>query len=625
MTPGASDSDQDRTVIASAPIGGATLAPGAKILNDTYVIERCLGKGGMGEVYEARHIELGAKRAIKIILPEYAKNTQYVALFIEEARKLSRVTNDAIVRYFEFSRDEVGARYLVMEFVDGESLANVLERRRLAPAEIIELLVRLAQGLAATYDQGIQAHRDISPANILLPQGRVDQAKVIDFGIAKSADGGVTVIGSDFAGKYSYVSPEQAGLFGGAEQVNEKSDIYSLGLLLAAAAIGFGNRLDMGKDIASVLAARQTVPDLSAVPAELRPLISRMLQPRPQDRPPSMRALIDEARQFGTQRASSRTAAPHEAKRRLPVWQLVSGLIGLAAAGGVAVFLLWPTSKPIPPTPAAANTPSAAEIPSATPPVVLQPLVATPPPNQVTAPSSPAPVNPAEAARTELNDALKNLDCASLRSATSAQGIDRITGTVASADDQAKLVAIAARLPADQRPDVQVEIVPPPLCRSIHDLGDLRSDGLLTDGGVELRMAQGTATLHPGDTIAVDVKSLGTSAMNLRIDYFTLTGDVLHMWPNADFPTAKLNAGESRKFLNSGPNNKVWQIGGAPFGTEYITVIATSQPLAGDTTKNAVEPAADYLRELKEALQHASAPGGQSNFFATVFVHTAEK
>ena len=619
MPPAASDSDQDRTVIASARIDGATLAPGAKILNDTYVIERCLGKGGMGEVYEARHIELGAKRAIKIILPEYAKNTQYVALFIEEARKLSRVTNDAIVRYFEFSRDEVGARYLVMEFVDGESLASVLERRRLTPAEVIELLVRLAQGLAATYDQGIQAHRDISPANILLPQGRVDQAKVIDFGIAKSADGGVTVIGSDFAGKYSYVSPEQAGLFGGAERVNEKSDIYSLGLLLAAAAIGFGNRLDMGKDIASVLAARQTVPDLSAVPAELRPLISRMLQPHPQDRPASMRALIDEAREVGAPRAGKKTASPPGSKRRPPVWQLVLGLSGLAVAG-CAVFLLWPGPKSAPPIAAAANTPPTAETPTLTPPVVLQP-----PSQQATAPSPPAPVNPTETARAELNDALKTLDCASLQSATSSQGIDHITGAVASAEDQAKLVAIAARLPADQRPDVQVEIVPPPLCRSIHDLGDLRSAGLLTTGGVELRMAQGAATLHPGDPIAVDVKSISTSPLNLRIDYFTLTGDVLHMWPNADFPTATLAAGETRKFLNSGSGNKVWQIGGAPFGTEYITVIATPGPLAGSVTGRAVEPAADYLRELKEALQRSSTLGGQANVFASVFIHTAEK
>src|ERR1700689_3898585 len=183
MTPGAAESDQDRTILAS-PRSNTTLQPGDKILNDTYVIEKCIGKGGMGEVYVAEHIELGSKRAIKIILPEYARNTQYVALFIEEARKLSRVNNDAVVRYFEFSRDEFGAGYLVMEFVDGESLAAILDRRRLTSTEVVELLERGGQGLAAAYDQGIKAHRDISPANILVPQGHVDHAKVIDFGIA---------------------------------------------------------------------------------------------------------------------------------------------------------------------------------------------------------------------------------------------------------------------------------------------------------------------------------------------------------------------------------------------------------------------------------------------------------
>ncbi|HXP05724.1 MAG TPA: protein kinase [Stellaceae bacterium] len=588
-------------------------------MNDTYIIERCLGKGGMGEVYEAKHIELGSKRAIKIILPEYAKNTQYVGLFIEEARKLSRVTNDAIVRYFEFSRDETGARYLVMEFVDGESLSAVLDRRCLTPAEVIELIVRLAQGLAAAYDQGIKAHRDISPANILLPQGRVDLAKVIDFGIAKSADGGMTLIGSDFAGKYSYVSPEQVGLFGGPEQVDEKSDIYSLGLLAAAAAIGFGKRLDMGSEPASVTLARQKVPDLSGIPGELRPLLSRMLQPRPQDRPSSMRALIEEAQRLGPKQAERPGAAGARPKRRLPVWQLASGLVGLAAVAGVAIFMLWP--KP-PATPTVLATPE----PPLKPPVALQPPVPVPPPNQQATlpPPAPAPVNPTESALAELSDTMKTLDCASLRSETSPRGVSQIAGNVASADDQARLVAIAAKLPSDQRPELRVEIIPPPLCRSIHDFADLQTDGLLTAGGVELKMAQAT-TLHTGDPIAVDVKSLSAVPMNLRIDYFTLTGDVLHMWPNADLPTATLAAGEARKFLNSAPGNKVWQVGGAPFGTEYITVIATAQPLGGDMTVRAVEPAADYLRELKDALRHAAAPAGQPNFVATVFVHTAEK
>ena len=612
MTPGGSESDQDRTIVTS-PRGAATLGPGTKILNNTYVIERCLGKGGMGEVYEAEHIELGSKRAIKIILPEYAKNTQYVGLFIEEARKLSRVNNDAVVRYFEFSRDETGARYLVMEFVDGQSLSAVLDRRCLTPDEVIELIVRLAQGLAAAYDQGIKAHRDISPANILLPQGRVDLAKVIDFGIAKSADGGMTLIGSDFAGKYSYVSPEQVGLFGGPEQVDEKSDIYSLGLLAAAAAIGFGKRIDMGSEPASVTLARQKVPDLSGIPAELRPLLSRMLQPQPQDRPASMRALIEEAKQLGPQVSETPRAASPASHRRFPVWQVGGGLVGLAAIAEVAAFLLWPKPPPTPTLTAGKST-SSAETAS------LKPQVFQP-----TQPITPPTPNPTEAARAELSDAMKTFDCATLRSETLSKGGSRITGNVASAEDQAKLAAVAAKLPADQRPELRVEIVPLPLCRSIQDFGALITDGLLADGGIELRMVNGDAALHTGDPIAVDVKNLSTHPVNLRIDYFTLTGDVLHMWPNAYSPTVTLAPGEARKFLTIGSGNKAWQVGGAPFGTEYITVVASPQPLGVDTTARPVEPAADYLRDLKDALGHSSPSPGQPNAVATVFVHTAEK
>jgi serine/threonine protein kinase len=692
------DSDQDRTVIANGH-GSATLRPGSKILNDTYVIERLLGKGGMGEVYEAEHIELGAKRAIKIILPEYAKNTQYVGLFIEEARKLSRVNNDAVVRYYEFSRDESGARYLVMEFVEGQSLAAVLEQQRFEPAEVLGLCERLAQGLAAAYDQGIRAHRDISPANILLPQARADQAKVIDFGIAKSADpGGVTLIGSDFAGKYSFVSPEQVGLFGGQEEVTEKSDIYSLGLLLAAAGLGFGKRLDMGNEPASVIRARQSVPDLSALPAELRPLLSRMLQPRPQDRPASMRAVLDETHRL-TQRRSGSTPSAQRARsrqqRRIPLWRIASGVavVALIAVGTVVGLWLKPFGNPPPPTSAAISTPtppplqppvaavppSPTEPPAATvpppptppspsepsappatvPPSSEPPVAAVPPPPMTppspsepsappatvppSPPATPPTIPPAEPAaqpavlppppappsppdsRTALSNALKQLDCASLHSGTSSDGRALISGSVSDAEDQAKLLAIAAQIPSDARPLIQVEIVPPPVCRSIGTFDALRADGLVAAGGIELHLANGGGTLHEGDPIGVEVKSLANYPVNLRIDYFTLGGEVLHMWPNPDFPTAELAAGASREFLKSGPGNKVWQIGGAPFGSELIAVTATAAPLDLGTASPAVEPAADYLRRLNSALRQATTPAGQPSLAATVLVHTGEK
>ncbi|HEY1796790.1 MAG TPA: protein kinase [Stellaceae bacterium] len=652
MPSGTFDSDQERTVIASRR-DRASLRPGDKILNETYVIERLLGKGGMGEVYQAEHIELGSKRAIKIVSPEFSQDDQYVGLFIEEARKLSRVNNDAIVRYYEFSRGESGARYLVMEYVDGESLADILKERRLEPHEVIELLHRVGQGLASAYAQGIKAHRDISPANILLPGGRVDLAKVIDFGIAKSADpAGGTLIGSDFAGKFSFVSPEQAGLYGGQEEVNERSDIYSLGLLLAAAAIGSGGRLDMGSEPASVIRARQSVPDLSRVPAELHPLLTRMLQPRPQDRPASMRALAVEAETLLQDRPAGGSRSPaHGGKWR---WALVGGITaaGLAAA---ATFVLWPRPEPVPPrvvekshqpaplTPAIAMLPDPArphaeEKPVAPGGATLTPTVAvvpkpaprpphptapdTPPPEAIVAPPPPAVVKPLDP-RAELTAAMAHLDCASLRTTAGPGGKDVIAGTVSVAADQANLIAIAARMPEPERPRLDIEIVAPPVCEVLAQFGDWQTAGIAAAGGVEIRLSGGAKTLHENDPIAVDVTSKQNSPVSLRIDYFTLGGQVLHMWPNAEMATAAVAASGTQEFLKSGARNKVWRVGGAPFGVELITVVATRSPLDFGRELPLVETASDYLGELKRALQRAG-PGPRP-LTASVLVHTAEK
>ena len=226
----------------TAPGGPAsTIAPG-QLLGHTYRIEALLARGGMGEVYRARHAELNTEHAIKIILPELAGNTRIVDLFRREASVLRTIRHDAIVAYDGVFRDENGRLYLVMEFVDGPSLSKLFKQGALPPAQVRQLRDRLADGLAAAHEKGV-THRDLSPDNVILPGGDLTKAKIIDFGISKMADPEAkTIVGDDFAGKYSYVSPEQVGLYGG--KVDPRSDIYSLGLVLVAAATG--KPLDMG-------------------------------------------------------------------------------------------------------------------------------------------------------------------------------------------------------------------------------------------------------------------------------------------------------------------------------------------------------------------------------------------
>src|SRR5262245_56243189 len=271
----------------TAPGQASTIAPG-QLLGHTYRIEALLARGGMGEVYRARHAELNTEHAIKIILPELASDPRIVDLFRREAAILRNIRNEAVVGYDGVFRDENGRLYLVMEFVDGPSLSKVMRQGPLPPATMRQLQARLMDGLAAAHDKGV-IHRDLSPDNVILPAGDVSKAKIIDFGISKVADPAAkTILGDDFAGKYSFVSPEQLGMFGG--QVDARADIYSLGLVLAAAAVG--EPLDMGSSPITVVEARRTVPDLGRVPAELRADLAAMLQPDPAQRPQSLRELI---------------------------------------------------------------------------------------------------------------------------------------------------------------------------------------------------------------------------------------------------------------------------------------------------------------------------------------------
>ncbi|MEO1491960.1 MAG: protein kinase [Pseudomonadota bacterium] len=270
-------------------VDGGGVPPGTQ-LNGIYEIEKRIAMGGMGEVYVGKLVQTGDKVAIKMILPEHANNEIIVDLFRKEASTLHNLYHEAIVRYYVFSVDPVLNRpYLAMEFAGGPALGDrLLEDGPLSQDEMSVLCRRVAGGLHAAHKHGI-IHRDISPDNVILVDGDVERAKLIDFGIAKSSTSEGTLIGSGFAGKLNYVSPEQLGLAGG--EVTGKSDIYSLGLVFAEAVIG--RPLPMGGSQVEVIEKRRSIPDLSDVPEWIRPLIEAMIQPDPADRPADMEAVAN--------------------------------------------------------------------------------------------------------------------------------------------------------------------------------------------------------------------------------------------------------------------------------------------------------------------------------------------
>ncbi len=270
------------TAIGPLPGGDSLLRPGT-LLNNTQRIEALIGRGGMGEVYRATNIHTGDHDAIKVIRPDLASDPQVRELFRREAGALRKVRHPSVVSYEGVFGDDSGRLFLVMDFVDGPSLASLIARGPLAPADVRRVGAQVAQGLAAAHSRGV-VHRDLSPDNVVLRGGSLDHAVLIDFGVAKRLDGASTLIGSGFAGKLDYCSPEQCGLYDAA--VDHRSDIYSLGLVLAAAAVG--RPLPMGSSLARAVKARESTPDLSNVPEDLRRDLGRLLEPDPLRRVQSM-------------------------------------------------------------------------------------------------------------------------------------------------------------------------------------------------------------------------------------------------------------------------------------------------------------------------------------------------
>ena len=197
-----------------------------EVISGRYELEELCGTGGMSSVWRANDRLLERKVAVKILHQGYGEDDEYVERFRREARSVARLAHPNIVTVIDRGEDE-GRQFIVFEFVEGQNLKQVVERRGPLPIdEVVELGLAIARGLAFAHDQGI-VHRDVKPQNVILNgDGR---AKVTDFGIARSLDveRGMTQTGT-VLGTSHYVAPEQAS----GERVDAQSDVYSLGCVL---------------------------------------------------------------------------------------------------------------------------------------------------------------------------------------------------------------------------------------------------------------------------------------------------------------------------------------------------------------------------------------------------------
>lgn len=255
-----------------------------------YRVLRKLGEGGIGMVFEARHVEIERSAAIKLLKKEYAATPEVIERFFNEARAAGRIDHPGIVQVFDFGRLLCGDAYLVMELLSGESLASRLGKRLLNVPDALRFTWQTAAALAAAHQAGI-VHRDIKPENLMLIRdGMVaggERVKVVDFGIAKlSRVDGTTRTGT-VIGTPAYMAPEQCR---GMGEIDARVDVYSLGVVLFLLLAG---RLPFVADnIHAYLYQHMFEPPPSLcglvpeLPIVLHSLLHRMLAKAPEDRPP---------------------------------------------------------------------------------------------------------------------------------------------------------------------------------------------------------------------------------------------------------------------------------------------------------------------------------------------------
>jgi serine/threonine-protein kinase len=322
----------DSTVLLPAPDPG-TIA-------GRYRLDQKIGAGGMGTVYRATHIALAKTVAIKLLNNQLATNPQHRDRIMREARAGANVTHENLISVTDVGETDEGIPFVVMEYVAGETLDLVLRREgRMPPRRVVRIGLQIAHALVAAHDRGL-IHRDIKPANVVLVHGgKLDQIKVLDFGLVKvlgaiSAEIAITDEQAIF-GSPLFMSPEQCD----NRPLDPRTDVYSLGATLYTLLIG--HPPFEGSNAVSVMAAHLHVSVRSpreldsSVPESLSAVIMRALAKDPTQR-------------FGTMR------------------ELVAALVAIDAE------LARPT-RPVMAVPQAPQMPVAQAMPSAAYPVVPQP------------------------------------------------------------------------------------------------------------------------------------------------------------------------------------------------------------------------------------------------------------
>jgi serine/threonine-protein kinase len=388
-----------------------------------------LGRGGMGEVYRAEHKDLQTPVAVKLLNDDISENTEHVQRFFNEARIVSKIKHAGTVKIFD-SGFHKGQAYLIMELLDGESLAGRLERGPLPADQAVDIARQIASVLDSTHRQGV-IHRDLKPDNIYLvhddERASGERVKILDFGIAKLS--GSTMANSPKTsgtmGTPAYMAPEQ---WSDSSQVDWRADAYSLGCVIFEMVCGRTPFVVASIPEAYTKHTHAAPPDprtlAPALPNDVADLILRLLAKDPADRCVSMGQVTRELEAIGQGKDPSQVAResrPMRAESPRPIVvaspsmttfsasaaelhvtrarrrpALIGGVIAGAAVLAIVVVVATrggnSKAEP-PPAPEPAAQPVVAPQPVAPQPVAPQPPP-PPPPQPVVAPEPPKPEPP---------------------------------------------------------------------------------------------------------------------------------------------------------------------------------------------------------------------------------------
>ena len=265
-----------------------------QVLVETYRIERLIAEGGMGSVYEAKHLRLPKRFAVKFLNLSLIDNQEAQARFRREAEIIAALDHPNIVNLLDYNVTDEGVPFIVLEFLDGEHLGRRINRSKLTLQEALHVMAPVVNALAAAHARDI-VHRDLKPENIVLCKD--DVVKVVDFGIAKIRDGQELTGMNTILGTIPYMAPEQ--LFG--TQVSVRTDQFALGTIvyeMLTAEMAFGGPASVPEVAARV--AHHQPPDIKGVPQAVSAVIFQAMAKDAEARFPSVKDFLHALQEAAT-------------------------------------------------------------------------------------------------------------------------------------------------------------------------------------------------------------------------------------------------------------------------------------------------------------------------------------